>query len=66
MEEIEMQSLLDLDSNDSESRLHKISHTVGLAGRQNIIVADWLLQHEIYALHIVFGMAPVSDRIEIT
>jgi hypothetical protein len=60
-----MQSLLNLDSNDPKSRLHKVSDAVSLTGRQSIIATDWLLEHEIYALHIVFGMTPVPDCIQI-
>lgn len=58
-------NLLDVDSDDLEGCLDKVANAVGFSTRKNIIASDWLLQHQIHALHIIFCMAPISNRVQI-
>ena len=43
----------------------KLPHAVGLTGGQDIIVRMILLKHEPHAFHVVSGVAPVADGVEI-
>merc|ERR1712127_608 len=53
-----------------ESRLHEVTDAVRLPGGEDVVrrsfVFDfWLLQHEPHALHVILGVSPVPERVQI-
>ena len=48
-----------------ESQCREVAHCVVLAGSNHKVVGLGLLQDKPHTLHIVFGIAPVAQRIEV-
>ena len=49
----------------SERQLDELAHAVLLAGGDHVVVGLVLLHHQVHGPHVVAGVAPVAQRIEV-
>src|SRR5438552_17743183 len=63
---IDLHKLLPVEIDVAESFVEKVPDRMGLAGRDNVIVRLFLLEHQPDRFHIIGGVAPIAFRIQIT
>src|SRR5688572_8626949 len=62
---IQRDMLLPIEADIAEGLLAELSHAMGFARRDYIVVGRILLKHEPHRLYIVTGETPVSPRLEV-
>ena len=63
---IDFNILLPVEIHIAKCFAEKVSHGICLAGRDDVIVRLVLLQHEPHGFHVIYGVAPVSLRVQIS